>query len=172
MTPETLLKQLASVPAAAPLIFKTAQGEIRGGYHVTELKLADVNSIDCGARRSSWRELALQLLDGDGGAHMSVEKFQNILVQSAKHVAGLAETPMHVEFAHDNIGMRIYQLTDPVRDGDSVILRLVENHAYCKPARAAAVYQEGNKSDCCKPTRTDDAPSPGAANVASVPCCS
>lgn len=126
LTPDALQERLAALPPDAPLVFRTAQGEIRGGYHVTELKLAEINSIDCAARQSRWRELTLQLLDGAGGAHMPARKLQGILAQSARHLDGVGHTPMRVEFAHDNSGMRIHQLAPPRFEAGRVVIDLVE----------------------------------------------
>lgn len=171
MTPDALLAMLSTSPPDAPLVFRTDKGEIRGGYHITELKLADIRSIDCGARRSSWRELSLQLLDGDGGDHMSVDRFRRILRQSAEHVDGLGATPMHVEFANDNIGMRLYQLAEPRRSGERVMLDLVETRARCKPAYEAATRHEGREAPCCGPSaRSDEEPS-GVRDGATRRCC-
>ncbi|MEM1048895.1 MAG: DUF6428 family protein [Pseudomonadota bacterium] len=147
MTLQDLLTALASLPSDASLIFETEAGPVAGGYHVTELKHATIKSIDCGARLSEWTEASLQVLDGRGGDAMTVGKFTGILVQSIRQVAGLGESPLHVEFAPKNVGMRIYQIGPPVvRDGQ-VVIRLTENRAQCKPAMD--VFARHQAADCC-----------------------
>ena len=134
MTPLSLLHGLQKMPADLPLIFQTGDGSIGAGYHVTEFKLAEVGSIDCGGRLASWTEAALQLLDGHGGSHMKVGKFNGILEQSIARLKGLGDCPLQVEFAHENKGMRIYDLSVPELNGETVAIRLSDVRAHCKPA--------------------------------------
>ena len=171
MTPASLLEHLATLPAEMPLVFKTDEGEIRGGYHVTEFKLADIRSIDCGARQSSWRELSLQLLDGNGGAYMSAGKFRGILSKSTNAVAGLGQTPMQVEFAHANTGMRIYQIAEPRIDSNRVVIPLSENRAKCKPAQDAGTRQLGDEKSPSGRDGTAKGECCGQATNTTVECC-
>ena len=59
-----LVSQLQAVDPALPLIFKTKQGAIGAGYHVTELRHAHAKGIDCGGNIQTWQEARLQLMDG------------------------------------------------------------------------------------------------------------
>jgi len=143
MTLKDLLDHLAPLPKEHALIFETAAGPIGAGYHITELKHARVTSIDCGTRISSWDEAALQLLDGSGDAPLTVGKAAAILSQSIARVAGLGNSQLHVEFAHGNQGLRLYQPGALRGEKNAVILQLVETTAQCKPAADLA---------CCSPT--------------------
>ena len=147
MTPQMLLETLQTLPAELPLVFQTEKGEIGAGYHVTELKLAQVRSIDCGGRLASWSEAVLQLLDGQGVDHMKVGKFAAILSQSVSRVSGLGESLLHVEFAHENKGMRIYEVSRPVMHESLVCVALNEVRAHCKPALEHGANTEA--SGCC-----------------------
>ncbi|MEM8702045.1 MAG: DUF6428 family protein [Pseudomonadota bacterium] len=147
MTPNHLFTALKSLPADAPLIFETEAGPVAGGYHVTELKHATIKSIDCGARLSEWTEASLQVLDGQGGSAMTVGKFTGILAQSIRQVTGLGESPLHVEFAPKNVGMRIYQVASPEMQDGQIVIRLTENRAQCKPAMD--VFARHQAADCC-----------------------
>ncbi len=150
MTPESLLKTLKTMPPDAQLVFETDAGLIGNGYHVTELKSAHVTSIDCGARVSEWTEASLQLLDGDGDGDnlMTVGKFSKIAAQSIHRIEALGSSPLHVEFAHRNEGLRIYQIAEPTLKGGKVSVRLSEDAAHCKPALDAAARQAG--ATCCQ----------------------
>ncbi|MCX2721724.1 DUF6428 family protein [Roseibium salinum] len=147
MTPNQLLESLNALPADAPLVFHTEAGPIGDGYHVTELKHARITSIDCGARVAQWDEASLQLLDGQGEEHMAVGKFSAIVRQSIRRVKALAECPMHVEFAHGNSGLRIYQLSGPRLEEGVVAVHLAEGRARCKPALEQAAA--GSEGGCC-----------------------
>lgn len=146
MTLEELLASTSALPADLPLVFATDDGPVGAGYHVTELKLANVVSIDCGARTSAWSESVLQLLDGQGRGHMPVGKFSAILAQSLRKVDGLGASPAFVEFGHRNAGMQIFQPTEPELGGDAVTLRLKPVRAQCKPAQKAR--QAGKAAGC------------------------
>ncbi|WP_299473068.1 DUF6428 family protein [uncultured Roseibium sp.] len=156
MTPSELLQTLQAMPGDLPLVFQTEGGDIGDGYHVTEFKLANIKGIDCGARQSAWTEATLQLLDGQGGGHMKVGKFTSILRQSVAKVQGLGDSLLHVEFAHENKGMRIYDVSEPVLRDDVVGVGLSEIRAYCKPAQehiaksgTAGCCGSSASSSCC-----------------------
>lgn len=157
MNLNTLITALSGVSDATPLIFATTDKEIGAGYHVTELKLAQITGIDCAARVATWAEASLQLLDGEGRGHMQLGKFKGILRQSVSKVAGLDEAPVKVEFAHGNAGMRTYEMEEPELRQDKVVIRLRESRAVCKPAYsfsgiqrlAKAKAQAAKARECC-----------------------
>lgn len=152
-----LIASLGDAPDTMPLVFETADGEVGAGYHVTELKLAQITGIDCGASVNKWTEASLQLLDGDGQAHMPLGKFLGILRRSEWKVPGLGDAPLKVEFAHGNAGLRTYELGKPEIVNDRAVIRLEDSSAVCKPAFAwsgvrglAKVGLAGGKGrECC-----------------------
>ena len=89
MTLQDFHDRLAQASPDARVVFATDEGRISAGYHVTEFKLAQIQSIDCGATPSQWTEASFQLLDGRGGEHMTAQKFQAILTRSAAILPGL-----------------------------------------------------------------------------------
>ena len=95
----------------------------------------------------SWTETHLQLLDGRGGARMSVGKFIGIARQPAKKLPGLADAPLFVEFAPRNDGLRRYRIAAVSYGTDRVQIALRDDAAVCKPEQehltAAAV------TSCC-----------------------
>ncbi|MEP3045894.1 MAG: DUF6428 family protein [Roseibium sp.] len=145
MTPQDLYDTLAALPDDAPLVFQTGDGAIGAGYHVTEFKLAEIASIDCGGRLANWSEAALQLLDGTGRDHMTVGKFSKILHQSIARLPGLGDTHLHVEFAHANNGLQIFQISVPELMEGVVAVHLSPNRAHCKPALEAAATRSEAK---------------------------
>ena len=146
-----LQSELENVPTDLPLVFVTGEGPIGAGYHVTELKLADIVSIDCGAQTERWSEATLQLLDGHGDADMPVGKFRAIVGQSMASVEGLGVSPLHVEFAHGNAGLQIFEIAEAVISDDNIALSLVPLRAVCKPAKRMA----GVGAECCGATGQD-----------------
>lgn len=134
MTLNDILQIIEAVSPDAPVIFTTEQGEIGGGYHITELKLASVNSIDCGGRLSNWTEASVELLDGTGETHLTAGKWQMILSQSVKKIAGLGDADLHIEFGIQNIELRKYKVTAPEISNGRLEFHLGDQRALCKPA--------------------------------------
>lgn len=151
MTLSDLVATLKTQDPQAPLVFATPDAEIGGGYHVTELKVLNITSIDCAGRTSEWREAAVQLLDGRVGEHMKVGKFVGILENSLRKVQGLGDAPAHVEFSPNNEGLQRYEIKFGAPSKDQVLIRLATAQATCKPA---SVFKQRSKavatnSRCC-----------------------
>ncbi len=149
MTLSDLINMINTLPADAPLVFSTTDGPIGKGYHVTELKLASFNSIDCGAQRDSWTETILQLLDGQGRDHMPVGKFASILEQSVRSIKGLEDSPLRIEFSHGNRGLQIFEPMAPEFVDGAALLKLRVIQAQCKPAMRGKQTEE--TVSCCAP---------------------
>ncbi len=142
-----LMTFLSTANPEAKLVFSTEAGDIGSGYHVTEFKLAQIKGIDCGGRVTDWSEVAIQLLDGSGGTHMSVTKFTGILKKSIARVDGLGDVEAHVEFSPSNNGLRSYTLSDPIDRGSRVLIKLRAAGAACKPAQDAGIGLEKSNSN-------------------------
>jgi len=148
--PTTLNEILSELEKANPngaTVFSTSEGEIGGGYHITELKLASIQSIDCGGRMANWTETHLQLLDGQSGRHMSVQKFASIANHSAKKLPGLADAPIYVEYAPGNDGLRRYLIGSIMSEPARVVISLRQDGAKCKPAEDQMA--SANMQACC-----------------------
>ena len=55
---------ISSLREAPPkrLVFANSEGAtIHGGYHLTELKAASFDTVDCGAQKNQWNETIVQL---------------------------------------------------------------------------------------------------------------
>jgi hypothetical protein len=56
MTTHDFISRLRKAPAKQ-LVFTNSDGAtIHGGYHLTELKSASFDTVDCGAQKSHWQE--------------------------------------------------------------------------------------------------------------------
>lgn len=156
MTLNDLTEALGAAAPDLPLIFDAPTGRSGPGYHVTEFKRAEIQSIDCGGTRDAWQEVTLQIQDGQGREHMSVGKFLSISARSAMAIDGLGDSPLRVEFAANNARLEVLSLGQPVIEGDAVIVPLGQERALCKPLQRAIAASQ--TSSCC-----------GAAAVAQ--CC-
>ncbi|KCV82192.1 hypothetical protein ATO10_07377 [Actibacterium atlanticum] len=129
-----LLPLLEQAAADTPVIFATDSARIGPGYHVTELKLAQINSIDCGGNLNTWVETQLQLLDGADGAYLQAGKVASILRRSAQTIAGLSDAPLWVEMAPRNQGLSRYRIGAVQDTGGAFKVTLTHDQAQCKPA--------------------------------------
>lgn len=144
-----LITDLKTLDPALPLVFATDDGEIGGGYHVTELKRADIHSIDCGGNLSSWSETNLQLLDGTGRDHMAVGKFISIAEHSMAKIDALSDGPLSFEYSPQNIGLHRYEAHEISIHQHKVQLHLTEDRAHCKPAMKVIGDAPTTGSGCC-----------------------
>lgn len=143
---DALVAALRTAPAGAPLKFATADGPVGAGYHITELRLAQITGIDCGGRVAEWQEVDLELLDGAGDAPMAVGKSLAILERSAEALSGIGTPALHVAFGHGNQSLTRYGVEEVELSASSALIRLGTKRAMCKPAEA---QKSAGQSSCC-----------------------
>ncbi len=149
MTFAALFDALTRLPDEASLVFQYNGTSIQGGYHVTELRLSDTTSIDCSGTVTRFTETRLQLLDGYGGAHMTVGTFRTILKQSLARLPALADAPFMVEFAPKNEGLMLLTPSEPVFKDGRAELSLNRTTAVCRPFERRRSDHSGKT--CCNP---------------------
>lgn len=129
-----LLPRLDATTADTPVIIATDHAKLGPGYHLTELKLAQINSIDCGGNLNSWVETQMQLLDGADGTPLTAGKIAAILRRSAQIIDGLSDAPLWVETAPRNQGLSRYRIGSVHDSGQALEIALTHDQAQCKPA--------------------------------------
>ena len=131
------------------VLFEAEGDEIGRGYHLTELRLARISSIDCGGVMDARDEAQMQVLDAPGDAAMSAGKMAAILSRSAAEIDGLATAPLNVEFSPGNEGLGRYRLGAP-RVGQGVVtLTLSAMGPECKAMTRA--FAKPKAQECCGP---------------------
>lgn len=171
-TPATLadLAAVLSPYAALPLVFSFRGEDIRPGYHVTELKAARIDSIDCGGRVAAFRETVVQLLDGRRDAqevHMTAGRFLAIADRSRAALPGLADAPLIFEYGPGNRPALRLAIARIERTEAALRVHLSALHAACRPAleaRTAAAAGEAPTADPCCGV-------PGALPAGAAACC-
>lgn len=165
-----LLADLAPLNSDHALVFVTDAGEIGAGYHVTELRHAAATGIDCGGKIDKWFETRLQLLDGQGGTHMQVGKFCEILRRSLKALPELAQAPLLAEFGPQNATLQLMSIGTPQIQADRVLLPLTPATAVCKPIQRIG---DAAAARCSTPAQPDITACCGAALTPSADsrCC-
>ena len=71
-----------------PLVFHYDGRPVKGGYHVTEVKVGQFSALDCGANPEAWTEIFVQLwdIDEDDRTHMAAGKFAAIIRKVSEHM--------------------------------------------------------------------------------------
>lgn len=165
-----LLARLQSQDPIKPLIFKTSDGKIGAGYHITELRHSISKGIDCGGNIETWEDAKLQLLDGQGSTHMTVGKFTNIIQKSLSAMPELRNAPLLVEFGHNNEQLALMSLHGPEVSDETVELSLGGARAVCKPAIRSKRDVE-DQGECCGSTITSPQKSSCCEAVTATACC-
>ena len=159
----TLNDLLARLGAAAdrPVAFRTPQGAVRAGYHLTEFKLAHVRSVDCGRGTHEWNEAIVELLDGGGGAAepMRSSKLSAIVKEVVGALPAMGDAPLVIEFGSDGLARYRIEAVEPheesgsgERGGDGWVVLLAPLRGQCKPVSHAilrAPQREPASASCC-----------------------
>jgi hypothetical protein len=148
-----LLSGIASAPDL-PLVFTYEGKEIRGGYHVTEVKVGQFSALDCGANPEAWSEVFVQLWDIDEGdrTHMVAGKFAAIIRKVSEHLQLDGSAKLTFEVSDGIRPMQLYQAGYPSLPADQVHIELAPRPSSCKP-RDRWLAEETTKSvSCCGPS--------------------
>lgn len=151
----TLMAALGSMPEAAPLVIFAPSGPIGAGYHLTELKRARIDSVDCGGRISRWDEAVLQAFDVTGEVHIKLGKALAILTRAAHALPGVADLPLAIEFGPGNASLQRFDIADLALVAGQAHLTLRAQTATCKvisaptPLAPMGVPEPRAASGCC-----------------------
>ena len=105
MTTRDFISRLREA-TAKQLVFTNSDGAtIHGGYHLTELKAASFDTVDCGAQKNQWNETIVQLWvpeEQENGAFMTASKFLSIYDKVARLIPLDATAEIRFEYGDEN----------------------------------------------------------------------
>jgi hypothetical protein len=88
------------------LVFTNSEGAtIHGGYHLTELKMASFDTVDCGAQKNHWNETIVQLWvpeEAENGEFMTAAKFLSIYDKVARLISLDPTAEIRFEYGDEN----------------------------------------------------------------------
>ena len=118
------------------LVFANQDGTtIHGGYHLTELKSASFDTVDCGGQKNRWNETIVQLWvpqGNDSDEFMSADKFLSIYDRVSGMIALDPEAEIRFEYGDENFPPSNYHV-DKVREvTDTIRVELRPPQATCK----------------------------------------
>ena len=113
MTTHDFISWLRDAPAKQ-LVFTNSDGTtIHGGYHLTELKAASFETVDCGAKKNHWNETIVQLWvpeDEENGEFMTAAKFLSIYDKVARLIPLDPTAEIRFEYGDENFPSSNYHI--------------------------------------------------------------
>ncbi|MEE9321441.1 MAG: DUF6428 family protein [Granulosicoccus sp.] len=139
----------------ASLVFSLDEIRILPGYHVTEIKYARIESIDCGRGAEEWNEVVVQLLDGlrtSKAGYMSVVKFLGIVTAAKQSLLPDDTAQLFFEFSTENGPVMKLSVDSVEVIGELVLVALSGPAAVCKPFQLSKAGVETAVGKCCEKT--------------------
>jgi len=148
--------EFISTLRAAPsnqLIFADLDGHaVHSGYHLTELKAASFETVDCGGQVNRWPETIVQLwvpLRADN-EYMTAAKFLKIFHKVRGLIPVDLDAEIRVEYGDDNFFPSTYHVRSMTDDQTTTRVLLEPPHTTCK-ARDRRVETLSTTDSCCAP---------------------
>ena len=166
MNTQEFVSRLESL-ANWPLVFDYGDGQIKPGYHVTEVMNVTYETMDCGGQANFWRETIIQLMGPsiqDKPEYMTIEKFLNIYKKVAASVPVRPESEVRFEYGDAYKPAIHYHIGHIEERDDAVVIHFVQPGVTCK-----ASDRKIDGLSCCTPVSNvisnvvwgDSAPSKG-----------
>lgn len=123
---------------AAPqneLIFVDREGRtVHRGFHLTELKAASVQTVDCGGQTNQWQETIVQLWvpsepDDD---YMTAVKFLKIFDKVSGMILLNLEAEIRIEYGDENFFPSTYNVRSVAPGPDTTRVLLIPPSTTCK----------------------------------------
>jgi len=113
MRTQDFISRLRKAPAKA-LVFTNSDGAtIHGGYHLTELKAASFDTVDCGAQKNQWNKTIVQLWvpeEQEDGEFMTAAKFLSIYDKVARLISLDVTAEIRFEYGDENFPPSDYHI--------------------------------------------------------------
>ncbi len=155
MTTKEFISALRKTPDD-PLIFVNATGDaIHAGYHLTEIKAAHYDTVDCGGRTNRWNETILQLwapADADE-EYMTAGKFLSIFDRVSGMISLDPEAEIRVEYGDENFYPSLYHVAAMTRDKVTIRVLLEPPITKCKARERR--FEGVEDEACCQPVEAN-----------------
>ncbi|PJZ43980.1 DUF6428 family protein [Leptospira brenneri] len=134
-------------------------------YHITEFKLANIQSVDCGGKSDSWFDIILQVLEPktkENTKFMTLGKVNSILKKVSTSMLIPDDARLRIEFGNDNIAMRQYFVSEMQPKNHAFRIQLADGKTECKANESCGLLKdlvsfpklEKQNSSCCSSKKT------------------
>jgi len=156
MTTEEFIFALRRAPNQ-PLLFVDRAGHVvHRDYHLTEIKAASFDTVDCGGQVNHWRETIVQLWVPEHAepTYMTAGKFVKIFDKVSHMVPLDTEAEVRIEYGDENFFPSIYHVRAVMQERDATHVLLEPPTATCKArdrrlASASEPCCEAVAMSCC-----------------------
>jgi hypothetical protein len=123
---------------------------VHSGYHLTELKAASFDTVDCGGQTNRWQETIVQLWvpSGAGNGYMTAAKFLKIFEKVRGMIALNVNSEVLIEYGDENFFPSTYHVRSVTHDQTTTRVLLEPPRASCK-ARDRRVGTSSTTDSCC-----------------------
>ena len=152
--------EFISALRAAPtnqLIFVDLKGHaVHYGYHLTELKAASFETVDCGGQTNSWHETIVQLWVPPSPANvcMTAAKFLKIFDKVRGMIPLNSDAEIRVEYGDENLFPSTYHVRSVTRYESVTHVLLEPPAATCKARHRRAAAKQIIDSRCAVKTQS------------------
>jgi hypothetical protein len=151
--------EFISALRAAPqnqLIFTDLDGHaVPSGYHLTELKSASYDTVDCGGQVNRWQETIVQLWvpPGPTDDYMTAAKFLKIFDKVRGMITLNFDAEIRIEYGEDFFPST-YHVHSVSRDENATRVLLQPPVTTCKARDRRAASRQINESRCVTKTQS------------------
>ncbi|MGC2628004.1 MAG: DUF6428 family protein [Candidatus Udaeobacter sp.] len=135
MRTQDFITRLRKAPAKA-LVFTNSDGAtIHAGYHLTELKAASFDTVDCGAQKNQWNETIVQLWvpeDEENDEFMAAEKFLSIYDKVSRLIPLDPTAEIRFEYGDENFPPSNYHVENISEKSTELRVQLRLPQTTCK----------------------------------------
>jgi hypothetical protein len=151
MTTEQFIATLRKSPADRLVFVNEAGDVIHAGYHLTEIKAAHFDTVDCGGQTNQWNETIAQLwvpaeADDD---YMTAGKFLSIFDRVTAMIPLNQEAEIRLEYGDENFFPSLYHVESVKSEAGTTRVLLAPPETTCK-ARDRRI-REVETAACCQP---------------------
>ena len=148
MTTHDFIAELRRAPDK-PLLFVNADGDtIHAGYHLTEIKAAKFDTVDCGGQKNRWNETIMQLWVPDNETSetfMTAGKFLSIYEKVSSTIDVDPAAEVRFEYGDENFFPSNYHVDSITEKIDALRAELRPPQTTCK----ARDRRAAGASCCC-----------------------
>lgn len=128
---------------------------VDASFHITEIKLAPITSVDCGGLMNKWTEVIVQLWEPsvkEAEREMKVSKALSIVDIVEKMLPLDEEAIVKIEFGNSQFDTRQMFPADITVDGDNLVVNLSPDFVQCKAqTRGDSCGTNDKGEECCAP---------------------
>ena len=135
MKTREFIEQLRGSHSRQVLFVDENDTTIHGGYHLTELKAATFDTVDCGGQKNRWHETIVQLWvpeNEESDEFMTADKFLSIYDRVSGMIGLDPEAEIHFEYGDENFAPSNYHVAKVTKIADTIRVELRPPQATCK----------------------------------------